>query len=816
MERKQNRDRLGLNRRTFVKSAFASSLVGTGMAAPTAAASDSTFVLEQGDTKVPITPLSYDGQTIEEFYGFTEHGHHHSNTETNIERTDLSQLFLWNGPKGLSLVTIHDAPHNGTRGEVTFEFSGLPNSGSWVVRDDDTGNDTYFGNSRAEWIWNGKNTDGGAYRGLDADGDIPFADRLHIDPENSPKTALSNEWHYKERLDQSVEGIEGPVWVFVFADNAGFDSQPNGDQQRPFTIENGNLVPDSTSSTEPTNDIYFVLKPGTERSTLTFVTEQAGKDNRILFDQETLISNTNQASKGQTFSLPGVSDVDVTISPDFHYGIGEWQVLSGDASNPERYTLDMHQPVTIRSGGSSSPDPGVGALEELLGTKDQQIRSLKDIASPPVPESVVDARAEEFVSSVRDEYQNFDSSTLAQHEEAFKRLVATESVVETMASEPRADSDDRDDVIPKTGEGVTSAAIILASRGLGKLAGKLGGLKTLGKIKKYIVKRVQSYAQNILGGMAAKGIVETKTANKVLLSADEAASNLRNLFESEVTGDQLHGAADTVKDAGLNKVYEEATPDSVTNRVSGVGSTVENAFSDAVYTYYFANEDVADVALPSPEFELPEYAFEYTLDIPEEYLPDVPFVDVPSEIAVDLDIGGEISLPDVPELDSIDKLEDALDLASTGLSGLDPTLDDELEDLVDKIANGELDDQDSGTREGLKSLLIDGTEKITEVAEEIIAVADKVAESEELANLSLAIAGLMILAAALAATGIGVALAVPLIVALGKLATLLAVISTVTTLTPLVVGGGYLTVLDKAHLIGSKAMLNTDLEGVNL
>jgi exonuclease VII small subunit len=139
MEQKRNGGRVGVNRRTFVKSAVASSLAGSGVAAGVTAAGESSFVLEQDGTEIPITPLSYDGQTIEEFYGFKDHGHNHSNTKTGLAQKDTSQLFLWDGPQGLSLVAIHDSPHNGTNGEVTFEFSGLPDSGSWVVRDDDTG-----------------------------------------------------------------------------------------------------------------------------------------------------------------------------------------------------------------------------------------------------------------------------------------------------------------------------------------------------------------------------------------------------------------------------------------------------------------------------------------------------------------------------------------------------------------------------------------------------------------------------------------------------------------------------------------------------
>lgn len=58
----------------------------------------------------------------------------------------------------------------------------------------------------------------------------------------------------------------------------------------------------------------------------------------------------------------GLTDgFDITIDPDFdadtHFGSGnlqEWQLLSGDAENPERIQLDMDTSVTIRSGASKA------------------------------------------------------------------------------------------------------------------------------------------------------------------------------------------------------------------------------------------------------------------------------------------------------------------------------------------------------------------------------------------------------------------------------------------------------------------------------
>lgn len=137
-------------------------MVGTGTTAAigsaSAAGTGQSFVLEQGDTEIPITPLSYEGQSIEEFYSFGEHGHAHTNTPTNLTRANKSGLFLWDGPKGLILVMIHDASHSGSGGDLAFEFTGRPGAGTWAIGDDDPGNDTYFGNSRVDWHWNGRSS----------------------------------------------------------------------------------------------------------------------------------------------------------------------------------------------------------------------------------------------------------------------------------------------------------------------------------------------------------------------------------------------------------------------------------------------------------------------------------------------------------------------------------------------------------------------------------------------------------------------------------------------------------------------------------
>lgn len=123
-----------------------------------------SFLVSQGDQQYSLEPFG-NGKTIEEFYRYGEHGHAHSNPQISIERSNASSLFFWSGPKGISLVFIHDKPHDiRGGGEVEFTFENLPDEGEWVVRDDDPGNDTYS-DTKIDWLWFEINTDGAAFRG---------------------------------------------------------------------------------------------------------------------------------------------------------------------------------------------------------------------------------------------------------------------------------------------------------------------------------------------------------------------------------------------------------------------------------------------------------------------------------------------------------------------------------------------------------------------------------------------------------------------------------------------------------------------------
>ncbi|WP_049935650.1 hypothetical protein [Haloplanus natans] len=117
--------------------------------------------IEQGDRTLEVVPLS-NGQSIERFY---DYGAAEINSPLPVAKSDTSRLFLWSGPNGLSLVVVHDKPRDGSGAAVSFEFSGLPGRGSWVVRDDGGDFRRSGGAASPDWTWTRDNTDGGAFRG---------------------------------------------------------------------------------------------------------------------------------------------------------------------------------------------------------------------------------------------------------------------------------------------------------------------------------------------------------------------------------------------------------------------------------------------------------------------------------------------------------------------------------------------------------------------------------------------------------------------------------------------------------------------------
>lgn len=127
--------------------------------------SDSTerlFEISYGGNSESIAPFSGE-QSIKDVY---DYGGYTSSLE--LQKEDTARLFLYDGPRGLSLGTIIDSTSSNDGGQTSYDIVGLPEDGTWAVKDDP--GDIY--GDTPSWSWSsGGNTDGGAYRGLDMESD---------------------------------------------------------------------------------------------------------------------------------------------------------------------------------------------------------------------------------------------------------------------------------------------------------------------------------------------------------------------------------------------------------------------------------------------------------------------------------------------------------------------------------------------------------------------------------------------------------------------------------------------------------------------
>ncbi|WP_167768482.1 hypothetical protein [Haloarcula amylovorans] len=169
---------LNQSRRAFLKTAGLA--VGGLGAAGTASAHDDDndrYIVKQGDRCFRIKPLEGD-KRVEKFYKWGKSERYFSSTGTkSLQRKDTSILFLYDGPKGLSLVIVHGSLKDGSDGgAVSFKITDIPRKAKWVVKDDYYDSDSNYDrwdiekrSAKIDWTWDEERTDGGALRGLDVD-----------------------------------------------------------------------------------------------------------------------------------------------------------------------------------------------------------------------------------------------------------------------------------------------------------------------------------------------------------------------------------------------------------------------------------------------------------------------------------------------------------------------------------------------------------------------------------------------------------------------------------------------------------------------
>lgn len=222
----------------------------------------STIVLTQGDESVRVTPVGDGSRSVEAFYDYrspaTEPtGQYSSYGTQDIQIDQVSQLFIYHGRNGLSLVFLHDkhSDRNGGGAVITADISGLPESGNWAVEDDtyDERDDVFQHGSESshiEWLMNGHRTDGAAYRGLEQGDNITVDMRFNEQSENYP----FEEW------EGPPEQNEIERWIVRSGD--GETTTLDMDEPVEISVESGDRQEPTTDSTDSTSSPATTHDPG--------------------------------------------------------------------------------------------------------------------------------------------------------------------------------------------------------------------------------------------------------------------------------------------------------------------------------------------------------------------------------------------------------------------------------------------------------------------------------------------------------------------------------------------------------------------------
>lgn len=171
-------------------------VAGTVGASPTGISTtqsdnETQFIVTQGDECYQVSAIGGAWENVSAFYGYRDNS---SRRTADYQDNNVSNLLLFHGTEGYSLVFIHNRDSGPSDqswgGTATMEITGLPPAGEWVIMDDDyTGSDDQFTErgtrAKISWKWVEGRTDGGVYRGLNTtnDLDIVVTPRFNEDAE---------------------------------------------------------------------------------------------------------------------------------------------------------------------------------------------------------------------------------------------------------------------------------------------------------------------------------------------------------------------------------------------------------------------------------------------------------------------------------------------------------------------------------------------------------------------------------------------------------------------------------------------------------
>jgi hypothetical protein len=266
--------------------------------AVTAQEDGGSYRISQADQTLAVEPLSGD-HPVEELYSYrlpdqyegvgvhdVAGGPYYESAGTrNLQRESTTTTFLYDGPNGLSLVTVHGkATNEAGGGSVTWDVAVDAANADWLVRDDqywdrETGEraSSNFDNwdvdgdrHRIDWTWSGEATDGGVLGYLDD------ASALVIDPSYNEQATLYDEHYAGDVTDwQFLSGTVDDLDRFALAlDEPLGVAGPDGDLSAVSVDDEREDDGDATPETESTTTDTETDSEETEKTEETEETEE--------------------------------------------------------------------------------------------------------------------------------------------------------------------------------------------------------------------------------------------------------------------------------------------------------------------------------------------------------------------------------------------------------------------------------------------------------------------------------------------------------------------------------------------------------------
>ena len=329
--------------------------------APGAETNGTDVVVRQNGQCYPISAFGNGSRSIETFYEYRSpesnpSGWYRAYGELQgLLRQDTSQVLLYNGSDGLSLVFVHDGLANGSGsgGTVAMNITGLPAEGNWSVQDDDYDDqDDVFDlretSAHIEWVWNeGNRSDGAAFVGLGREN----WEEIRIDPafnDDSPQ-------YPSEKWDESPESNVIDSWIARSANGTSYELA----MDESITIARGPCDTEAPSAALAASSRSPVA--GTEVT----LNASGSADNEGISEYRwdpdgdgTIETVTNDSTLRTTFDRSGTYDARVTVVDRANNTANASVSLQVEAETTTTTTA-----TTTGSGVGSDPRNDGGVLE---------------------------------------------------------------------------------------------------------------------------------------------------------------------------------------------------------------------------------------------------------------------------------------------------------------------------------------------------------------------------------------------------------------------------------------------------------------------